>query len=92
MPPAERFQDKHAEAIAAVAEAAGVKAGDVFLYSSYLTPNQERHVFQAWVGSVPGAREVCLSSEEAGENLQVLLAWCRDHPDEAKALTEHYRA
>lgn len=88
----ERFQDKHAAAIAAVAEAAGVEPGDVFLYSSYPTPTQERHVFQSWVGGVPGAQEVCLSREKAIENLQVLLEWCRAHPDEAKALTEGYRA
>lgn len=92
MPPAERFQDKYAAVIAAVAEAAGVGTEDVFLYSSYPTLTQARYVFQSWVGGVPGAEEVCRSPEKAEENLQVLLEWCRAHPDEAKALTEHYRS
>lgn len=88
----ERFQNVHAAAIAAVAEAAGVGTEDVFLYSSHPTKTSAKYVFQSWVESVPGVREVCQSRKKAEENLQVLLAWCRAHPDEAKALTEHYRA
>jgi hypothetical protein len=85
------FNEVYEADIAEIASAAGVGAGDVFMYSSHPTPTQGRWVFQSWVGSVPDAEEVCLSWHKAAENVSVLLAWCRAHPDEAKRLTQNYR-
>lgn len=85
------FQEVHEEAIKEIAELAGIKATEVFAYSSHPTLTTARYVFQSWVGNVPGAQEQCNSPLKANANIAILLAWCRAHPDEARALTERYR-
>lgn len=86
------LREKYASELAEIAQIAGVaNEREVFLYSSHPTLTQRRWVFSSWVGGVPGVKEVCLSRDEAAENVATLLAWCRAHPDRARALTEEYR-
>jgi len=82
------FTVVHAAALAEIAQIAGVEVGDVLNYQAH----PARYVFQSWIGHVPGAHEVCLSVRKADTNVATVLAWCRAHPDQARELTEHYRA
>lgn len=85
------FQEANAEALADVAQLAGIGVEDVFLYSEHQTPTQGRWFFQSWVEGIPGATRVCNSQLKATATLAVILAWCRANPDEARALTARYR-
>jgi len=85
------FLEAHAVALADIAQLAGVGVEDVFLYSEHPTKTSGRWVFQSWIDGVPGAKTVCLSPLQATANVAVVLAWCRAHPAEARALTENYR-
>lgn len=81
------LREAYASELAEIAQIAGVASErEVFLYSSHPTPTQGRWVFQSWVGGVPDVEEVCLSWHEAAENVATLLAWCRAHHDQARAL------
>jgi len=85
------FQEANATSLAEIAQLAGVGVEDVFLYSEHPTKTSGRWEFQSWIDGVPGAKTVCLSLLKATANVAVVLAWCRTHPDEARALTENYR-
>lgn len=85
------FQEAHAETLADIAQLAGVGVEDVFLHSEHPTKTAGRWVFQSWIDGIPGAKTVCTTMLQANANVAVVLAWCRAHPDEARALTEKYR-
>lgn len=85
------FLEANAVALADIAQLAGVGVEDVFLYSEHFTETSERWKFQSWIDGIPGAKTTCLTQLQATANVAVVLAWCRAHPEEARALTENYR-